>query len=90
MTLNLPWSSFEHMAANWLVTLTAETNTVRFEELLVNALTASDRPMLRLRLPVETAGRLLKVLEQGRQALDSPGVRESEGEGVLILHLDIA
>jgi len=86
MTLSLPWSSFEHTVGNWLVSQTDPKWPARWEELIERFLPVSPE-WHRVRLPVTTAGELRSVLEAARAALESQGVREFEGEGVLTVHL---
>jgi len=86
MTLSLPWSSFEHMVGNWLVSQTDPLWPCRLEELLERFLPVTPE-IHRLRLPVTTVGELRSVLKAARAALESQGVREFEGEGVLTVHL---
>lgn len=88
MTLSLPWSSFEHMAGTWLVTVTDDEWPVRWEELLGKLISPSIEAS-RLRLPVAKAGELRAVLESGRSLMGSAanwsGVREVlEGEGIAL------
>lgn len=81
--LSLPWSLFEHMVGNWLVSMTNPSWAVRLDELLEMNLPIEDKraklELARLKLPTTTEGQLRHVLENGRAALlELEGGEESE------------
>jgi len=84
-TLSLPWSLYEHMVGNWLITVMNPIESVSLPDLIARYkadLTAPTRAWLKATiLPGTTAGLLESVLAAGRKYLDNVDSESWVGEG---------